>query len=359
MIKLGRNAPCPCGSGKKYKKCCLDKDDAFSTPPFGAESDFLESDEMKEFASFADFTTPPTIKEVREKLNAFTRSHNETGIDDFLGLSPSQMHELIHNPIFTKGSGLELNPDVPLELLRAAPAVKMSEFILRKLSDAGTVKATAERNNLPRSIASEFNECYMECMLTKEEIEVEREYLKIRSESDARFLTELKFILQHCGWMKLRDGVFSVTKRGAEIAENGFSLNDFEKLIRFHVVKFEWESLPNGSPLTSHIQNLVPFLLYALTSFDSDAVPHEELATLFAKAFPQAIESAKEIPITAHIPVTTLVQMECEVFYLIWFASFFGLVKSYSGDRSGDSRRQTIYRKTELFHKLLLWNFDD
>jgi tetratricopeptide (TPR) repeat protein len=23
MGKIGRNAPCPCGSGKKYKKCCL------------------------------------------------------------------------------------------------------------------------------------------------------------------------------------------------------------------------------------------------------------------------------------------------------------------------------------------------
>ena len=23
--KLGRNDPCPCGSGKKYKKCCMDK----------------------------------------------------------------------------------------------------------------------------------------------------------------------------------------------------------------------------------------------------------------------------------------------------------------------------------------------
>jgi hypothetical protein len=24
-IKIGINAPCPCGSGKKYKKCCLNK----------------------------------------------------------------------------------------------------------------------------------------------------------------------------------------------------------------------------------------------------------------------------------------------------------------------------------------------
>ena len=23
LPKIGRNDPCPCGSGKKYKKCCL------------------------------------------------------------------------------------------------------------------------------------------------------------------------------------------------------------------------------------------------------------------------------------------------------------------------------------------------
>lgn len=25
MIKIGRNDPCPCGSGLKFKKCCLEK----------------------------------------------------------------------------------------------------------------------------------------------------------------------------------------------------------------------------------------------------------------------------------------------------------------------------------------------
>lgn len=25
MNKIGRNDPCFCGSGKKYKKCCIDK----------------------------------------------------------------------------------------------------------------------------------------------------------------------------------------------------------------------------------------------------------------------------------------------------------------------------------------------
>ena len=28
MAKIGRNQPCPCGSGRKYKRCCWDRDRA-------------------------------------------------------------------------------------------------------------------------------------------------------------------------------------------------------------------------------------------------------------------------------------------------------------------------------------------
>lgn len=28
MAKIGRNEPCPCGSGQKYKRCCLSRDEA-------------------------------------------------------------------------------------------------------------------------------------------------------------------------------------------------------------------------------------------------------------------------------------------------------------------------------------------
>ena len=33
-MRIGRNDPCPCGSGKKYKKCCLGKaDDVYYSNP--------------------------------------------------------------------------------------------------------------------------------------------------------------------------------------------------------------------------------------------------------------------------------------------------------------------------------------
>jgi len=43
--KVGRNAPCPCGSGKKYKQCCwardqeADLDDAITLPAFTRRAD--------------------------------------------------------------------------------------------------------------------------------------------------------------------------------------------------------------------------------------------------------------------------------------------------------------------------------
>lgn len=33
MKKIGRNKPCPCGSGKKYKHCCFKKDNYLKNLP--------------------------------------------------------------------------------------------------------------------------------------------------------------------------------------------------------------------------------------------------------------------------------------------------------------------------------------
>lgn len=42
MKKTGRNAPCPCGSGKKYKKCCLNA----TMPSTGGTFIYTDLDEL-------------------------------------------------------------------------------------------------------------------------------------------------------------------------------------------------------------------------------------------------------------------------------------------------------------------------
>ncbi len=60
MTKISRNAPCPCGSGQKYKKCCLPKEHAAakqaaredpipSTTPAGGFGD--EEDDLAELSN--------------------------------------------------------------------------------------------------------------------------------------------------------------------------------------------------------------------------------------------------------------------------------------------------------------------
>jgi tetratricopeptide (TPR) repeat protein len=38
MAKTGRNDPCPCGSGKKYKQCCLARDEAAAATARAAQA---------------------------------------------------------------------------------------------------------------------------------------------------------------------------------------------------------------------------------------------------------------------------------------------------------------------------------
>ena len=49
MAKIGRNTPCPCGSGKKYKKCCLSLQETATQPkpyPAGFTPVYTELDQL-------------------------------------------------------------------------------------------------------------------------------------------------------------------------------------------------------------------------------------------------------------------------------------------------------------------------
>jgi tetratricopeptide (TPR) repeat protein len=47
MPKVGRNEPCPCGSGNKYKRCCLDKDQAFEREALAAARQARQDDDER------------------------------------------------------------------------------------------------------------------------------------------------------------------------------------------------------------------------------------------------------------------------------------------------------------------------
>lgn len=53
MIKIGRNDPCPCGSGRKFKRCCLQKTTVESSAPPAPKAAPTLGDEIKKIQQAA------------------------------------------------------------------------------------------------------------------------------------------------------------------------------------------------------------------------------------------------------------------------------------------------------------------
>ncbi len=51
--KVSRNDPCPCGSGKKYKQCCLNQDESNSS----VNKSGIVSDDIKDAMEGMDFSS--------------------------------------------------------------------------------------------------------------------------------------------------------------------------------------------------------------------------------------------------------------------------------------------------------------
>src|SRR5258708_19711611 len=83
MAKVGRNDPCPCGSGKKYKRCCLEKDET-------AERTFAAT------ASVPQRQIGTVAAEIAERLAAGAYEIDET--EDELATASNVAVDLVHPP---------------------------------------------------------------------------------------------------------------------------------------------------------------------------------------------------------------------------------------------------------------------
>jgi len=70
MAKPGRNDPCPCGSGNKYKKCCLAKDEAASKSQLGSARTRAEHTEAEARRALRAASHLPGIHELKTAIAA-------------------------------------------------------------------------------------------------------------------------------------------------------------------------------------------------------------------------------------------------------------------------------------------------
>src|SRR5258708_13325620 len=88
MAKIGRNDPCPCGSGKKYKRCCLEKDETAERKFAATERTFAAT------ASVPQRQIGTVAAEIAERLAAGAYEIDET--EDELATASNVAVDLLH-----------------------------------------------------------------------------------------------------------------------------------------------------------------------------------------------------------------------------------------------------------------------
>nr|WP_283815235.1 DUF1186 domain-containing protein [Bradyrhizobium sp. JYMT SZCCT0180] len=107
LRNVGRNDPCPCGSGKKFKKCCIGKAE---TPQIAPSSDPVDIDEVYEFDGTADrirdydplvYPDPDDWLATDEQLriDVVERYHRRKGIKVERAAAHAAMHVVVENQI--------------------------------------------------------------------------------------------------------------------------------------------------------------------------------------------------------------------------------------------------------------------
>lgn len=86
--KVGRNEPCPCGSGKKYKKCCLEKEPSSPPPPQSVTTPL----EARLLRRLAEYVERPRYREAREVAWTF---YTGSGPSEIEGLEEAATQQFL------------------------------------------------------------------------------------------------------------------------------------------------------------------------------------------------------------------------------------------------------------------------
>ncbi|MFH1491332.1 MAG: SEC-C metal-binding domain-containing protein [Pseudomonadota bacterium] len=182
MKKIGINDPCPCGSGKKHKHCCLGK-----TDQQGEKIPIQQViEEIMEKVNNREFESP---EEANEFVSRFMKRKQTVPQIDFLGLSSEQVHRMLYDPLETLGDMVRFNHALEPEAFRKIPVVKNTLFFLTRLKDLEPLRATA-KGNLPLAFAQELYNEFLDPS--------ERFRFSIRSEEQSVTVNTLRHLLRMC-----------------------------------------------------------------------------------------------------------------------------------------------------------------
>ncbi|MDM7858415.1 YecA family protein [Thiopseudomonas acetoxidans] len=226
-MKTSRNDPCPCGSGKKYKRCCIDH---ATNQQQGVFDDIAQVIAMNPDLSLDDLNV---IAEQR------VQQRNNQPIADFCGLSSSQMSNWMYAP-FTE---LDLVTITTPADLSASPVMRYLEIILDEaMANEGSFKATS-KGNLPAKLVKQASELLPEFAIAEYQTYPSISEYMGSNEDKFNALHYTRILAEVAGIIYRKSGRYHVKKTAQKQYQNQGLRSFFLPMLEAAVAKYNWSYL--------------------------------------------------------------------------------------------------------------------
>lgn len=327
-MKIGRNQPCPCGSGKKYKHCCL------STAS-------VISDELQKVIAEQEVNS---IEDLQAITANFMSQKNQQAHDDFHGLSPEQMHHLLHFP-FESPDLFQFPETLPGE--PAAPILSLVQTIALATGEDG-LKATA-KGNLPQKLCRDAAHDFRRDLPSGDI----HHYIKVNKEDDFIELHVTRIVLEMAGLLRKTRGRFFLTRKYHRLVDQHGLTRLYPEIFRTYCREFNWAYWDRYEEIP-FIQQSFLFTLYLLARYGDDWKPSAFYVDGFLDAFPMILN---EVEPKSWISAEDGIRDCFTHRSLKLFLHFMGLASIEKTDISNIFSREYRIRKLPLLDEVVRFGF--
>lgn len=263
-MKLGRNDPCLCGSGKKYKRCCMDS---------LSKQHASVSDDIEQVAAMNPNLSLDELEIVAEQK---IEAANNRAQPDFCGLSPTQMTNWLYSPL-NELKWVTINPP---ESLSASPVMRYLALILDEaMHNSGSFKATA-KGNLPAKLVKQASELLPEFAVSQFERDMSISEYSGSNEDKFNALHYSRILTEIAGIIYCRGGRFHVKKAAQKQYQKQGVNAFFIPMLEAATSQYNWGYLDSWE-YNIDLRGFWLFMLWRIQSHGSIDQLIEEVATAF------------------------------------------------------------------------------
>ncbi|MBA0217770.1 SEC-C domain-containing protein [Pectobacterium brasiliense] len=223
-MKLGRNDPCHCGSGKKFKNCCMNS--------VSQQHSQLLDDVQAMLAMNPNLS----LDELNAALQHKVLDRNNQPHPDFCGVTPRQMANWLYAP-FDELQWVTINtPDC----LSASPVMRYLALILDEaMAQDGSFKATS-KGNLPTKLVKQASGLLPEFAVAQFEYDKSISEFAGSNEDKFNALHYTRVLAEISGIIYQRSGRYHVKKSAQKQYQTLGVQAFFKPMLETAINKYHW-----------------------------------------------------------------------------------------------------------------------